>query len=226
MLYYVSIHDVKPNNLKKIEVIISLLHKHNIHKITILVVPGLNWKKKHIEQLYNWQNYGIKLAAHGWQHKASLKKTFYHKIHSVIMSGECAEHLSKNEDEIINIVKNSYNWFNKNNLNIPKLYVPPAWAIGNIRKQSIANLPFKTIECTTGVIKNKKYYFVPLIGFEARNLYKAFFLKIFNKFNYILALFWGKVRLGIHPDDFELYLNKDINIYLKKVKKTFILYEN
>ena len=103
---YISIHDVSPQNLDDIKNIIDTLKcQFNINKICILVIPGLDWKFHQIKQLKIWQNSGIEIAAHGWKHEALTKKSCYHKIHSLIMSANCAEHLSKNSQDIMKILQ-------------------------------------------------------------------------------------------------------------------------
>ena len=72
MKAYISIHDVSPDNLNDIENIISILSlKFNIKKISILVIPGLNWSQSQIHKIKTWQNNGIQIAAHGWFHKTT-----------------------------------------------------------------------------------------------------------------------------------------------------------
>ena len=96
MKYYVSIHDVEPDNLDVIENIIHLLqNKYKINKICLLVIPGLDWKKNQVFKLKVWQSANLEIAAHGWTHKSEKNKSFYHFIHSLVISGNCAEHLSK-----------------------------------------------------------------------------------------------------------------------------------
>ena len=226
MKSYVSIHDVSPKNLDKIENIIFILNnKFNINKFCILVIPGLKWNKYQIKKLKKWQNDGIEIAAHGWKHSSKLDKSLYHKIHSLMISKNCAEHLSKNKNDIINLIQKSYNWFISNGFKKPKLYVPPAWALGNINKNDINKLNFLYYECTTGLIHNKKYYFLPLIGFEEKFLIRGIVRKIFNSLNYFMASFTGVIRIAIHPNDFHLYLKNDIKKYLSKNNETILLHE-
>ena len=226
MKSYVSIHDVAPHNLGDIENIIQILkNQFYINKICILVIPGLNWNEPQIKQLQAWQNDGIEIAAHGWSHQAESPKSFYHKIHSAIMSDNCAEHLSKDRKTIFDIMKNSYNWFIVNGLQNPRLYVPPAWALGKITKEDLSQLEFTHYECTTGIIYNQKYYFLPLLGFEEKTFSKAVLRRFFNSFNYIMACFTGLIRIAIHPEDFNLYLKKDIVKYLSRSSETILLHE-
>ena len=78
MKYYVSIHDVTPENLIVIENIIQILQdKYKINKLCLLVVPGLKWDEKQVKQLISWQDSGLEIAAHGWNHRSSKKNPFF-----------------------------------------------------------------------------------------------------------------------------------------------------
>ena len=226
MKSYISIHDVAPYNMDNIENIIHILkNQFNINKICILVIPGLDWNNKQIKKLCSWQNEGIEIAAHGWKHKAKSNKSIYHKIHSTIMSANCAEHLSRDRKTIFNIMEKSYEWFVENGLQKPRLYVPPAWALGNITREDLSHLGFTHYECTTGLIYNKKYHFIPLVGFEEKTLIKAMLRRFFNYFNHFIACFIGTIRIAIHPDDFKLYLKNDAIKYLSRSNDTILLHE-
>ena len=41
-------------------------------------------------------------------------KNFYHRIHSLVMSADSAEHLSKKRQDVYNMMKKSYSWFINN----------------------------------------------------------------------------------------------------------------
>ena len=84
--------------------------------------------------------------------------------------------------------------------------MPPAWAMGELTKKDIESLPFNEVEVTSGVFINSKFNFIPLLGFETKTYLSFLILKILNKFNYILYMFYGKIRIAIHPDDFNLLL--------------------
>jgi len=219
----ISIHDVAPSNLNRINEIINYLSdRHSINKITLLIIPGLPWEEEQINKLTKWQNTNrIELAAHGWIHKSKSSKNILHFLHSKLISDDCAEHLSRSKEEIIKIMNDSFSWFNDNGLKSPTLYVPPAWAMGELTKKDIESLPFNEVEVTSGVFINSKFNFIPLIGFETKTYLSFLILKILNKFNYILYMFYGKIRIAIHPDDFNLLLKKDIDKYLQKVTDTF-----
>jgi len=223
---YISIHDVSPQNLDDIKNIIDALKcQFNINKICILVIPGLDWKFHQIKKLKALQKNGIEIAAHGWKHEAPMKKSFYHKIHSLIISANCAEHLSKNGQDIIKIVRRSYGWFVRNGFKNPKLYVPPGWALGKVTKEELYQFNFTHFECTTGMVHKQKYSFLPLLGFEENTLFGALLRRFFNSLNFILAHFTGTIRIAIHPNDFNLYLKKDLEKYLTKSIEPVLLHE-
>ncbi len=226
MKAYISIHDVSPSNLNNIEnIIFRLSDRFNINKISILVIPGLNWNNKQINKLKTLQKKGVQIVAHGWLHKTKNIKTLYHKLHSLIISDRCAEHLSQSRQDINIIISNSYNWFIENGFQKPTLYVPPAWALGKIKRDDLKNLQFTYYECTTGLIHNNKYHFLPLIGFEEKFWCKSLLRRFFNSFNFILASFTGIIRIAIHPNDFNLYLKNDLEKYLKICTETIFLNE-
>ena len=191
----------------------------------ILVIPGLSWNKIQIQKLRALQNNGIEVAAHGWIHRATNNKTLFHKIHSLVISANCAEHLSKNKKAIFEIINDSYSWFITNGFQKPLLYVPPAWALGNVSKTDLSRMSFTHYECTTGVIYNQKYHFLPLLGFEEKSPIKALIRRFFNLLNYCMAYFTGLIRIAIHPNDFSLYLKNDIEKYLSKSSDTVLLNE-
>ena len=219
----ISIHDVRPNNLNKIIKIINLLFdKYNIRKITLLVIPGLNWNNKQIKILKTLQEKkGIELAAHGWYHKSNPIKTIYHYIHSKILSANSAEHLSRSKLSIIKLLKDSHSWFINQGLNSPTLYVPPAWALGNIDKEDLSALPFNEFEMISGIFINNKFIFIPLIGFKTKTYFKFIIVKVLNFINYLSYSFFGLMRIAIHPDDFNLLLKGDIDKYLRKITTNF-----
>ena len=226
MRYYISIHDVAPENINTIENIVNVLRfKYNITKLSLLIIPGLNWNTEQIKKMKNWQVQGIQVVAHGWTHVAQKKKSFLHIIHSFIISKDCAEHLSKNREDIVHLINKSFNWFIKNNFESPTLYVPPAWALGKINRNDIFLLPFDMVECTTGMFYKGKYRFLPLIGFEAKTLIRSKLLKFFNVINFIFGKLVGIVRITVHPNDFNLLLSDDVKMYLNNANNTIFLNE-
>ena len=222
----VSIHDVSPDNWNNvIQILDHLKSKYNIKKVSLLIIPGLNWDKEKIATLRKMQLEGMELAAHGWSHKSKPIKDINHFFHSKLISDDCAEHLSLSKIDIIKLMNDSYLWFHANNLKSPSLYVPPAWALGDINKQDLLNLPFSEVEVTSGIFIDNNFFFIPLIGFETKNYFRYVIVKISNFINYLLYKSFGRIRIAIHPNDFELLLKHDIDKYLNKVTTNFYFNE-
>jgi hypothetical protein len=207
----VSVHDVMPETLDQIKRINEFLTKKKVSEITLLIVPGKDWSKDQINQLKKFQKSGFSLAGHGWRHITKRQNSFFHKIHSRLISRNEAEHLSLSNRETIEIIKKSYEWFKKNGLEPPKLYVPPAWATGSVSKLDLKKLPYRFYEFHTGIFDSykSKFYFSPVTGYMADTPARKKFIKIFNKFN-ISFSFINPVRIGIHPNDLNLPLVKDL----------------
>ena len=223
----ISIHDVMPSNLSKIDKIITNLNNnHNIKQITLLIVPGLKWNENQISKLNNLAKQGHELAGHGWIHKTNQINTLYHKCHSKLISRDVAEHLSMNKEDILRLLENCYNWFKSSNLPIPNLYVPPAWAIGNLNNNDFKKTKFKMFETLNGIYFKDKFYNLPLLGYEADTLFRKTAVRISNFSNKLISKLLNlPIRLSIHPNDFELLVAKDL-INDLKLNAIFWSYEN
>lgn len=210
----VTIHDVMPESLSRVSEIILFLNLFGIRKYTLLVVPGKDWTASQLRQLRTFQETGGVIAGHGWQHRAVRKTSLCHKLHGKMMSRNAAEHLSLNENEIIDIIRHAYRWFIEHGFGKPDLYVPPAWAMGNIRRSSICKLPFRFYEYQSGILNkfSKKFHLMPVVGYMADTPMRAWGLKALNFSN--LALPFPCVRIAIHPEDLTLPLNNDLKQHL------------
>ena len=222
----ISIHDVMPTNINTIkDILYDLKNNYNINKTTLLVVPGLNWKKDTLSQLNEFTKQGHELAGHGWVHKTTHYRTFYHYCHSYLISRDVAEHLSLTKQEGLTLINNCYNWFKTVHLPLPTLYVPPAWAIGKIKPKDIKHTPFKHIETLTGIITNNTLKKYPLLGYETDTYYRKKIVHISNIINKAIATFNKKpLRLSIHPNDFHLLLNQELSKDLRQ-NATFWTYQ-
>jgi len=208
-----SVHDVMPETLSITQSILEFLTNRGIETVTLLIVPGRNWSSKNIDKLVELQRKGYILAGHGWNHKCFLPKTFYHKIHSGLLSRMVAEHLSISREEIIKIICQCYSWFGNHDLIPPDLYVPPAWAMGSISRKELDSLPFRLYETLTGIYDNTDNFFyrLPLIGFEADTDLRVKLLKILNKCNRGLTCLLNRpLRISIHPCDQQLGLASEL----------------
>ena len=182
----ISIHDCMPETMDKIQCILKWLKERNIPPVTLLVVPGKNWTKEHLDLLKHYTHEGHTLAAHGWHHHTQPRKIL-HRIHSLIISKNVAEHLDLDRQGILKLMNKSHQWFIQKELPIPSLYVPPAWALGAIDKNTLSKTSFRQIEVTRGLIhlsQNKKPHFqlLPLTGYEADSPFRVRFLSKWNQF--------------------------------------------
>lgn len=214
-----SIHDVMPHTLDKVRAIIGCLDSKLRDNLILLVVPGQDWTPQQLKQLQQYQDAGICLAGHGWQHQSQDIRSFYHHLHALLLSRQAAEHLSLTEAEIFQLIQRCFQWFVEKQFKPPDLYVPPAWALGRISMQKLKQTSFRYFENTTGFIdavKGKKKT-LPLIGFEADTSLRKFSLIVSNSLNTALANTRRPLRISIHPDDYELKLAGKINHLLKRV---------
>ena len=226
----ISIHDCMPENMDKIQHILNWLKDRNIPPVTLLVVPGKNWTENQLKLLKQYTLEGHTLAAHGWHHHTEPKK-FLHRIHSLIISKNVAEHLDLNQQGILALLNKSYQWFIQNHLPTPTLYVPPAWALGSIHRKTLSKTLFKQIEVTRGLIhlapnKQAKLQRLPLTGYEADSPFRVRFLKKWNQFQQHRAQVQSlPLRISIHPHDLDLPIADQLEQQLKNVQ-TFIKYSD
>jgi hypothetical protein len=208
----VSIHDVEPRTLDAVGQTIESLDLEP-RKTPLLVVPGAGWSQSHIKRLMHWQNMGFPLAGHGWLHLAAQRKGLYHRIHSLLMSANAAEHLSLDSDGIFALIRKCAEWFPSKGLKKPDLYVPPAWAMGRMAPERLSQLPFRYYETLSGIYDSQKGTFrrLPLTGYETLRPHNIPALKILNFCNRT----WSKVsdrplRISIHPSDIASRLGNDL----------------
>ncbi len=224
----ISIHDVMPETIERVEIIIKKLEKFRIPPFSLLIIPGKKWTVKSLGKLRKLSESGYSLVPHGWNHKCVPRKIF-HKLHSAFISKDVAEHLDLKEEAILELMVRSRNWFINQKLVPSHLYVPPAWALGQISKKNIIKAPFKQIEVTQGLIHIKKntsikFQKLPLSGYEATNAFRVNFLYMWNKFQEDQAKKSKlPLRISIHPSDLDLPLAKQMKTQLYNVD-TFINY--
>lgn len=217
----ISVHDVMPSTLGDTAAILSMLKAHGIRPVPLLVVPGLSWTADQIARLRRWQAEGHELVGHGWVHRAETIKGIRHRLHSIMLSRDAAEHLALNAAGIASLVARCHAWFAENGLAAPKRYVPPAWALGAISRDALADLPFHTYEILAGDIDalTGKLRRLPLVGFEADNWARARALRAWNRLNCALARRSNApLRVAIHPRDFNLELGRDLRSLITAVR--------
>jgi len=212
-LAHVSIHDVAPHTLDSVCTVLNFLEDQGVEKVMLLVIPNLPWTEKGLDQLRKWADCGHVFAGHGSTHHVDRAESFYHKLHAALISRDVAEHLSKSEDELSELMQENYRWFESNGLPSPTHYVPPAWALGAISRSRLKELPFDTVEVLSGVIdvRNGRLHRMPLLGYEADTALRVFFLKGFNACNRLWACRSDRcARISIHPVDLQLGLADQI----------------
>ena len=203
----VSIHDVMPETRAQVSDMLyqlSRLERLPQAKITLLVVPGKHWTPSDINWLQALARDGYPLAGHGWNHQAPLPRTLHHLLHSLVLSRNAAEHLSRSEQALKDRVYACFHWFHQHDLPTPDLYVPPAWANGQLDWLRWADRPFRLLETLGGVTELTcgHYHKLPLTGYEADTLLRALFLSGFNQLNLSQAQRQGQaLRIGLHPYD-------------------------
>lgn len=229
----VSIHDVMPDTLERVADLLDWLAKRGVPPVTLLVVPGLNWKTTQLNQLREWADTGHELAAHGWVHKTRPRR-LYHRAHAALISRNVAEHLDLNSPGILQLLHRAREWFPSQALPTPNIYVPPAWALGPIQRPELQQAPYKQIETTSGRYHidgttdpgSIRFEKLPLTGYEADTPARAGFLRCWNRLQTRLAREKDKpLRLSIHPNDRQLRLHDQLAAQLDAVDR-FEPYEN
>lgn len=208
----VSVHDVMPETLVRVQHILGLCAAINPGPVTLLVVPGRAWDASGIARLHAWQAQGHRLAGHGWGHRVEHYGGLGHRLHGLLISRRVAEHLALDADGIARLIRRCHAWFADQGLGSPDLYVPPAWALGSIPPRNLARLPFTRYEVLTGVREaaSARLRPLPLLGYEADTPARAPLIRLWNGLNRRLAKGQGRLRIAIHPRDPELALGSDL----------------
>jgi len=213
MRLLVSIHDVMPATLDRVERIFDRLVAARLLPVTLLVVPGTGWRHQDLARLRAMLAAGAQPAGHGWRHKVRHVRGVKHRLHSALISRRAAEHLALSRREILRLMLGNHRWFGDHGLPEPGLYVPPAWAMGPVPRRLLDRLPFDRFETLAGVYdaRGRRFHRLPLVGFEADTAFRSVTVRGSNRVNRVLAQASGRpLRLGIHPDDFELKLAADL----------------
>ncbi|WP_376695105.1 polysaccharide deacetylase family protein [Wenzhouxiangella sp. EGI_FJ10305] len=213
----ISIHDVMPETLDRVAEQLELIERHCPGPVTLLVVPGKEWTDSALDRLRAWAVEGHPLAGHGWAHRARHIRGLKHRLHSLFISRDCAEHLALTSSEIIDLMTRNQQWFDDHNLPAPELYVPPAWALGPVTAAEIRPTGFARVETMSGYldVATGQFRRSALIGFEAASAWQGPVLKVSNAFNRLLARRLP-LRVALHPNDHRLPLAGDLEATLKR----------
>lgn len=215
----ISIHDLMPDTMGRVEKILNWLEALKVPPVTLLVVPGKPWASEQLARLRELADKGHQLAAHGWHHKTHPRK-LYHRLHSFIISRDVAEHLDLDSQGVFDLLIHSGEWFTENGLPTPEFYVPPAWALGFIKQKHLQQAPYRMIETTRGLIQLEdgkvKREAYPLTGFEADTFVREAFLRRWNRLQTNKAIRSKQpLRISIHPDDLQLRLTDQMEELLR-----------
>lgn len=192
-----------PETLDDVDRLVESIRKFSNLPCALLVVPGRNWTESQIDHVRAWADEGLEIAGHGWLHECT-PRGLYHRAHSLLISRNVAEHLSRTEDELRELVDNCCGWFGDHDLPQPRLYVPPAWAMGALSRESLRALPFEMYESLSGVYHSAsdQFYRLPLTGYEADTAFRAAMLRTVNYTNRTIAQWLNRpLRVSIHPYD-------------------------
>ncbi|MBX2885583.1 MAG: polysaccharide deacetylase family protein [Granulosicoccus sp.] len=217
----VSIHDVMPHNLDKIDDCLLQLERNHINSCYLLIVPGFDWDDKTLNRLKHYASEGHRLVAHGWVHRATKIDSLYHRLHSFILSRDVAEHLSLNTEDALALMCRSREWFSHNELPEPEYYVPPAWALGKLTVNDLVKTGFNYVESIRGIIDLQQHqlHTLPLVGFEVDSTIRSTGVFLFNSLNLATSCIFPAraLRVAIHPDDFDLLLSKSLHKILADI---------
>lgn len=215
----VSVHDVTPAHLGRVQRLLGLLQEAGVPPPTLLVVPGSGWTDGTLAVLRSLVAGGYPLAGHGWSHRCDHRRTLYHRLHGRLISRDQAEHLSRSREELLVLVRRCFEWFGAHGLPDPGLYVPPAWALGALTPSDLSTLPFRWYEVLGGLIDagSGRRRWLPLVGFEADTRLRQVSLRVLNGLNARLARGWGRpLRISLHPPDLDYLLRADLQALVRE----------
>ncbi len=208
-----SLHDVCADTFHLAETIVKRLSAAGVHPLCILIIPSGEWSAGQLNALRQWERDGHILAGHGWSHRSRPARTIHHRLHGLLFSRDAAEHLGRTSEEVREIVELSARWFASVGLTAPTLYVPPAWAIGDLPLGAFSQMPYQWVETLTGIysVGANRFRRLPLLGFEADTRFRALVLRALNGFNRLVARATRRpIRVAVHPHDFDLLLAEDL----------------
>jgi hypothetical protein len=211
-----------PDRWDDIRRIIDFLGRLGVTRITLLVVPGQPWRTEQLDGLRQYAREGLLLAGHGWSHEIGRWGGLYHRLHGAFLSRRVAEHLALSADEITDLVSRCHAWFAQRELPVPDLYVPPAWAIGRVTRDTLAGLPFRYYEQLNGILDkvSGRFFLLPLLGYQADRRWRVAALSISNALNSLYAAARTRpIRIAIHPGDLELPLRRHLEHTLRGSRK-------
>ena len=218
-----SLHDVSPATIDRATAIVDVMVEAGVRDLAILIVPSGVWTDGQLETLRTWERAGHVLGAHGWTHRGIAPSGIYHRLHSALFSRDVAEHLGRTAAEVREIVARGEQWFAEVGLAPPRLYVPPAWALGAMPLSAFGGTSFRCVETLSGIydVSTTRFRQLPLVGFEADTAFRASALRASNAANHALSRATSRpLRAAVHPHDFDLRLSGDLRRLLGSGRKS------
>lgn len=160
------------------------------------------------------------MIGHGWCHECDPPRTLRHRLHSRILSNRAAEHLSLTDSGIAQLMHECHAWLREAGLGPCDVYIPPAWALGPVKRDTLATTPFRYIETLRGLhdLQTDRWQHLPVAGFEADRQWRAILTRPSNHVNAWLALRRQiPLRIAIHPDDWQYPLADQLEALLGRV---------
>ncbi len=211
MRLLISVHDVMPSTRSRVSDVLDWLSERQAGPVVLLVVPGSGWDAGGVEWLRSLERAGHELAGHGWRHAVEHYGGVYHRLHGALISRRVAEHLALDRDGIAALVRRCHGWFGEVGLRPPRLYVPPAWAMGPLGPEQLPRLPFEWYEDLAGYWSRQgQCHRVPVVGYESDRAWTRPFLRLFNRHARRRGRRRGLLRVAIHPDDLRLSMAADL----------------
>lgn len=208
---WVSLHDVCPATLEATEALAHRVEEAG-RRATLLVIPGAEWDGPTIERLRRLHARGHELAGHGWKHQVRRWGGLKHRLHGWLISNQAAEHLGEDTAGCERIIRRCHAWFGEQALPEPRLYVPPAWAMGPVSRDRLRRLPFSYYETLGGIhgAGDGRFTRLALAGFEADRPWRAQALRLSNAINRRRAGSAQRLRIAVHPWDMDGPLRADL----------------
>ena len=207
----ISVHDVMPATRSDVCAVLDWLEERQVGPVVLLVVPGAGWTADGIRWLKSLEAAGHELAGHGWRHAIDRYGGLVHRVHGALISRRVAEHLALTSEGVAELVAQCHAWFVEAGLRPPRLYVPPAWAMGSLGRARLRHLPFAAYEDLGGFrTAGGARIRVPVVGFESDRRWTVPFLRLFNRVARRRAASTGLLRVAIHPGDLRLPMARDL----------------
>ena len=213
-----EIHDVCPEHFAHVSALMARGNGHAARVVLAVIPNGARaWQHDQIRVLQRWQRDGHTLALHGWTHAAPRLRSPLHRIHQAMFSRLAAENLGLTRDEVLERTGRGIRWFQDHDFGTPRLYVPPAWALGPVTAADLRPLGIAVVECLHGfaTLETGRFSVWPLVGFEADTIVRAVALTAWNAVARPVGDAMRRYRIVVHPRDGDLRLRRALDRQLR-----------